>query len=356
MRILLGMSGGVDSTTAAYILKKQGHEVIGVTMTIWSNRAHLERPLGSVSCFAPDKSEDIARIKESCERLGIEHHTLELSDQFEELVLSNFKEEYLDGKTPNPCVWCNQKIKFGAMIDYAKESGLLFDKFATGHYARIVRVGDRWAVGKARDEKKDQSYFLHRLTQEQLSGILFPLGELTKEEVRALAREAGLAVSEKEDSQDFYDGDYTDLLEVENKEGKIITRDGTILGTHQGIWHYTIGQRKGLGIAAEKPLYVLELRAPTNEVVVGFDDETIQYTVEATNIVYGGRATIDGPIEVSAKIRSAGAPKPGVAHQKEDGTLVVHFTDGVKAATLGQSLVIYSDDLILAGGIISHAQ
>ena len=153
MRVLLGMSGGIDSSAAAYILKNQGHEVIGVTMTIWSNRAHLQRPVDSVSCFAPDKSEDIERIKEMCARLGIEHHTLELSDRFEEEVLSNFKDEYLDGKTPNPCVWCNQRIKFGAMVEYAKKSGLVFDRFATGHYARIVHTGKRWAVGKAKDEK-----------------------------------------------------------------------------------------------------------------------------------------------------------------------------------------------------------
>ena len=354
MRVLLGMSGGVDSSTAAYILKNQGHEVIGVTMTIWSNRAHLERPVGSVSCFAPDKSEDIAKIKELCADLGIEHHTVELSDNFEELVLANFKEEYLDGKTPNPCVWCNQKIKFGAMIEYAKASGLLFDKFATGHYARIVQVGDRWAVGRPRDEKKDQSYFLHRLSQEQLSTILFPLGELTKEEVISYAKEQGFMREEPAESQDFYDGDYTDLLEVESRVGNIITRDGKILGKHNGIWHYTIGQRKGLGIAAERPLYVLELRAPTNEVVVGFDDETLQYTVHAKDVVFGSHPLIEGKINVEAKIRSAGKAKKAIAHQEPDGSIVAHFPDGVKAATLGQSLVLYLDDLVLAGGIISE--
>lgn len=356
MRVLLGMSGGIDSSAAAFVLKGQSHEVIGVTMTIWSNRAHLERPIDSVSCFAPDKSEDIAKIKEMCARLGIEHHTLELSDRFEEEVLANFKEEYLDGKTPNPCVWCNQKIKFGAMVEYAKESGLEFDRFATGHYARIVRTGERWAVGKAKDEKKDQSYFLYRLNQEQLQTILFPLGELTKDEVRAIAGEHGYVSDDRGESQDFYDGDYTDLLEVGDKEGKIITRDGRILGTHRGIWHYTIGQRKGLGIAAERPLYVLELRASTNEVVVGFDDETVQHHVEATNVVFGSLGMIEGEVEVEAKIRSVGRAKRAFARQKGDGTIVACFPEGVKAATPGQSLVLYKDDVILAGGIISSAR
>ncbi|HOE89076.1 MAG TPA: tRNA 2-thiouridine(34) synthase MnmA [Sphaerochaeta sp.] len=356
MRVLLGMSGGIDSSAAAYILKNQGHEVIGVTMTIWSNRAHLQRPVDSVSCFAPDKSEDIERIKELCARLGIEHHTLELSDRFEEEVLSNFKDEYLDGKTPNPCVWCNQRIKFGAMVEYAKKSGLVFDKFATGHYARIVHTGKRWAVGKAKDEKKDQSYFLYRLSQEQLKTILFPLGELAKDEVRVILKEHGHVSDDQEESQDFYDGPYTDLLEVEDKEGAIITRDGRILGTHKGIWHYTIGQRRGLGIAAERPLYVLELRASTNEVVVGFVDETVQHQVEATDVVFGSVAMIEGEVEVEAKIRSVGRPKKAIARRKEDGSIVAFFPEGVNAATPGQSLVLYKDDLVLAGGIITHAR
>lgn len=354
MRVLLGMSGGIDSSVAARLLKDRGHEVIGVTMTIWSNRAHLARPAGSVSCFAPDKSEDIERTKEVCACLGIEHHTLELSDRFEELVLSNFREEYLDGKTPNPCVWCNQKIKFGAMVEYAQKSGLIFDMFATGHYARIVHTGKRWAVGRAKDEKKDQSYFLYRLSQKQLETILFPLGELTKDEVRAIAKEHGYADDGQKESQDFYDGPYTDLLEVEDKEGWIVTREGEILGTHKGVWHYTIGQRKGLGIAAGRPLYVLELRASANEVVVGFDDERVQHHVEATDVVFGSHGMIEGEVEVEAKIRSVGRAKKAIARQKEDGTIVAFFPEGVKGATPGQSLVLYKEGLVLAGGIITR--
>ena len=250
------MSGGIDSSVAAYLLKEQGHEVMGVTMTVWNRRGHLERPAGSNSCFAPDKSEDIARIKEICAQIGIDHTVLELSDRFEEVVLENFKSEYLDGRTPNPCVWCNERIKFGAMVDYAAQSGIRFDAFATGHYARIIEDGGRLAVARAIDERKDQSYFLYRLSQEQLARTLFPLGSLDKDEVRALDVKLGFHRSDQSESQDFYDGDYADLLEVGDQVGNIVNADGEVLGRHNGIFRYTIGQRKGLGIASSRPLYV----------------------------------------------------------------------------------------------------
>lgn len=175
MKILVGMSGGIDSSVAASLLKEQGHEVMGITMTIWNRRTHLERRAGSRGCFAPDKSEDIAQIQKICRMIGIEHTVLELSDRFEELVLDNFKSEYLGGRTPNPCVWCNQLIKFGAMVDYARESGIVFDKFATGHYAQIGAHDGRLCIERAVDRRKDQSYFLYRLSQEQLGRTLFPL-------------------------------------------------------------------------------------------------------------------------------------------------------------------------------------
>ncbi|MDN5334192.1 tRNA 2-thiouridine(34) synthase MnmA [Sphaerochaeta halotolerans] len=355
MKVLVGMSGGIDSSVAAYLLKQQGHEVTGVTMTIWNKRAHLTRPLGSTSCFAPDKSEDIKAIKRICKMIGIEHHVLELSDQFEDVVLANFKNEYMDGRTPNPCVWCNAKIKFGAMVDYARESGLVFDKFATGHYARITEKNGRYAITRAVDPKKDQSYFLYRLSQSQLATTLFPLGSMNKEETRAIDVAQGFHEVYQEESQDFYDGDYTDLLEVENKRGNIVTQSGEVLGTHDGIWHYTIGQRKGLGIAAERPLYVLQLDAQKNEVVVGFVEETLQSTVTANDVVWSGKASLEGEVGVQAKIRSTGYPTEARAHMNSDGTITAVFSDSVKAATVGQSLVLYEGDRILAGGIIKEA-
>ena len=355
MKVLVGMSGGIDSSVAAYLLKQQGHEVMGVTMTIWNKRSHLTRPLNSTSCFAPDKTEDIIAIKKICEKIGIEHQVLELSDLFEEIVLANFKTEYMDGRTPNPCVWCNSKIKFGAMVEYAKESGLDFDRFATGHYARIVEENGRYAVAKAVDLKKDQSYFLYRLNQQQLARTLFPLGAMTKEEVRRIDVAQGFHKVYQEESQDFYDGDYTDLLDITSRPGNIVNRQGRVLGRHEGIWHYTIGQRKGLGIAAERPLYVLALRSDTNEVVVGFVEDTLQSTVTAGDVVWSSVQTLQQEVMVQAKIRSTGFATEAKAHQNPDGSITAIFSDEVKAATVGQSLVLYDGPVILCGGIIVQA-
>lgn len=354
MRVLIGMSGGIDSTVAAYLLKQQGHEVVGVTMTIWSNRSDLPTPKQTNSCFAPDKTEDLEKIKAICSRLGIEHQSLELSDQFEKVVLDNFNTEYMSGKTPNPCVWCNSKIKFGAMVDYAREKGLQFDKFATGHYAQIVEKDGRYAVSRSADVKKDQSYFLYRLTQEQLATTLFPLGGMLKDEVRLIDDEQAFHTVHEQESQDFYGGDYTDLLETSNAEGNIVDLDGNVLGKHSGIWHYTIGQRKGLGLAAEKPLYVLALRAESNEVVVGFVEHTYQSSVTAGNLVWGLGDHLTGEVAVEAKIRSTGSPVPARAFQNEDGTVTAIFESEIQAATLGQSLVLYDGPVILCGGIIER--
>ncbi|MGE4584384.1 MAG: tRNA 2-thiouridine(34) synthase MnmA [Sphaerochaeta sp.] len=356
MKVLVGMSGGIDSSVAAYLLKQMGHDVMGVTMTIWSKRAHLVRPEHSTSCFAPDKREDILAIQKICEKIGIPHQVLELSDVFEDVVLANFKSEYMDGRTPNPCVWCNAKIKFGAMVEYARQSGLEFDKFATGHYARIVEQQGRYSIARAVDRKKDQSYFLYRLNQEQLAGTLFPLGEMTKQQVRAIDVEQGFHAVYQEESQDFYDGSYTDLLEIEDRKGKIVNQAGEVLGEHAGIWHYTIGQRKGLGIAAERPLYVLELRADTNEVVVGFVEDTLQTTVTASDVVWSAVDHLEGERSVQAKIRSTGLPSEATAFQNEDGSITAVFPAGVKAATSGQSLVLYENERILCGGIIEQVR
>lgn len=356
MRVLIGMSGGIDSTVAAYLLKQQGHEVVGVTMTIWSNRSDLPVPKQTNSCFAPDKTKDLKKIQAICERLGIEHQILELSDQFEQVVLKNFSDDYVSGRTPNPCVWCNSKIKFGAMLDYAREKGLQFDKFATGHYARIIEKDGRYAVSQPADLKKDQSYFLYRLTQEQLATTLFPLGDMHKDEVRLIDESQNFHEVHEQESQDFYGGDYTDLLEVSNTEGNIVDLDGNVLGKHEGIWHYTIGQRKGLGLAAEKPLYVLSLRADSNEVVVGFVEHTYQSSVTAGNLVWGLSDHLTGEVAVLAKIRSTGSPVAATAHQNEDGTVTAIFDSEIQAATLGQSLVLYDGPVILCGGIIERVE
>jgi tRNA-specific 2-thiouridylase len=356
VKVLVGMSGGIDSSVAAYLLKQAGYDVTGVTMLIWGGRKDLPVPKHSNSCYGPEKEEDIAAIKEIAGKIGIPHVTVDLSQLYENVVLKNFHDEYLSGHTPNPCVWCNAKIKFGAMVEYARAKGLAFDKFATGHYARIVPVGSRLAIARAVDQKKDQSYFLYRLNQDQLSSIVYPLGGMLKKDVRAIDVREGFHSVDQDESQDFYAGDYTDLLDVKDEKGDIVLRDGTVVGHHEGIWHYTIGQRKGLGVAAPRPLYVLDLKPEANQVVVGYEEDTTSTVVDASNVAWSGVDHIDGKIEVQAKIRSTGFPIQATAWENPDGSLTATFIAPVKAVTKGQSLVLYQDDHILCGGIITGSR
>jgi len=353
VKVLVGMSGGIDSSVAAYLLKKAGYEVTGVTMLIWNGRKDLPAPKHTNSCYNPEKAEDIAAIKEIAGKIGIPHVTVDLSAMYEDVVLRNFQEEYLNGHTPNPCIWCNAKIKFGAMVEYARKQGLSFDKFATGHYAKIVQSGGRYAIARAADVKKDQSYFLYRLSQEQLGSILYPLGDMLKSEVRKIDVAQSFHSADQDESQDFYGGDYTDLLDVKDERGDIVMKDGTVVGHHEGIWHYTIGQRKGLGVSAPRPLYVLELKPDKNQVVVGYEEDTTSCTVNAGQVAWSGADHLENVIQVQAKIRSTGYPMEASAWENPDGSITAKFITPVKAVTAGQSLVLYRDDHILCGGIIT---
>ncbi len=259
MKVLVGLSGGVDSSVTACLLKQQGYEVIGATMSIWDKNTHFSGDAHADSCFSPHEEQDIEAARALCKKIGIPYYVLDCSTRYKQMVLENFKHEYKAGRTPNPCVMCNSYIKFNALPEEAAAQGIEFDKFATGHYAQVCfdETRNRYVIKRGLDHSKDQSYFLYRLSQEQLSKVLMPLGGLTKKRVRELAREFGLEVSDKPDSQDFYTGDINDILQNEPQVGNFVTRDGRVLGQHQGIWHYTVGQRRGMGIDAVRPLYVL---------------------------------------------------------------------------------------------------
>jgi tRNA-specific 2-thiouridylase len=272
------------------------------------------------------------------------------------MVLDNFKSEYLAGRTPNPCVMCNATIKFEALPKSAAEQGIEFDKFATGHYARLSynEKLKRYQLRRAVDEKKDQSYFIYRLQQEQLAKVLMPLGEYTKDKVREIARKYGLAVSEKQDSQDFYTGDINDILEQKPLVGNFVDKNGRVLGKHQGIWNFTIGQRRGLGISADRPLYVIGLNKQKNEVILGYAEDGTRDMLIAKDITWLSVAPITEKTSVKVKLRSSQTPVTAEFEPKENNRGVVRFLEPQKAVAAGQSAVFYDDDgYVLGGGIIS---
>lgn len=359
MKILVGMSGGVDSSVVACILKDAGHEVIGATMSIWDKEKHFNITAHKDACFSPHEEEDIKIAREICKKLGIEYHVIDCTKQYQKLVLDNFKQEYLAGRTPNPCVMCNATIKFEALPQSAKEKGIEFDKFATGHYARLSfnQELNRYQLQRAVDEKKDQSYFIYRLQQEQLSKILLPLGEYTKEQVRVIARKYGLDVSDKPDSQDFYTGDINDILETAPKEGNFVDKNGKILGKHQGIWNFTIGQRRGLGISADRPLYVIGLDKEKNEVVLGYAEDGLKASLTAKDLTWLSVAPFEDKKEILVKLRSSQRPIPALYIPNNNNTATIRFFEKQKAVASGQSVVFYDEnEYVLGGGIIDGTQ
>jgi tRNA-specific 2-thiouridylase len=357
MKIAIGMSGGVDSSVAALLLKKQGHEIVGLTMKIWRDGAPLPVLKGN-ACYGPDEKEDIEATRRLCKNLGIPYHVIDCSADYERIVLDYFRAEYRGGRTPNPCVRCNQEVKFGVLPELAKQSGIGFDFFATGHYARIEKdpASARFLLKKGVDPKKDQSYFIYRLSQEQLARTLFPLGTMRKEEVRAIARQAGLAVHDKEESQDFYSGHYSDLIGEENRPGDIVDSAGRKLGVHQGIWNYTIGQRKGLGIAFSEPLYVLRIDVENNRIVAGREAETRQSAFVVSDCAWSAVPAVDSPLLATVKIRSATLPAEARVEPLGNATVRVTFTAPHSGITPGQSAVFYRDDIVLGGGIIDRVE
>ena len=349
-KIMVGMSGGVDSSVAAYLLKKQGYEVTGVTFKLWDD------PTLESGCCSADDVRDAAYV---CQQLGIPHYVLNYKDLFRQEVVGPFAEEYLRGRTPNPCISCNRYIKFGAFSHKLRELG--FDLMATGHYAccGYNEATGRWELKRAIHPEKDQSYVLYNLTQEQLAMLRLPLGEYSKPEIRAIAEESGLVVAKKPDSQDICfvpDGDYAGFIRrftgKDYPAGDFTDKDGNVLGKHKGIIGYTVGQRKGLGIAAGKPVYVTKICPAENRVILGDNEDLFhrELDVEDFNFI----AFDNPPAEFRAKAKVRYRQKEQWATVKVTGEKTVHiiFDESQRAITKGQAAVLYDGDVVIGGGVI----
>jgi tRNA-specific 2-thiouridylase len=321
-------------------------------MKIWEGES--KGPGKRHSCYGPGELEDIEDAKRVCEILGIPFYEIDLVDEYRRIVLEYFRSEYLRGRTPNPCIRCNQLIKFKALLEKVESIGIDFDYFATGHYARVEYDSekDRFILKKGIDERRDQSYFLFGLTQKQLRRILFPLGNYRKEEVRRIAKEAGLDIYDKEESQDFYGGDYRELLNTVPSSGPILDRYGRILGIHKGIWNYTIGQRKGLGIQSEKPLYVIDIDPERNAIIVGEERELYREEFYAEELNWVSIEKLEEPIEVKVKIRYKSDETDCTVIPVSEDRVLVRFKKPQRAVTPGQASVFYDGDTVVGGGII----
>jgi len=348
--VLVGISGGVDSAVCALKLKNAGYNVIGAMMKVYDGDIKTI----ANSCYGTDKKKEIDDAKKICEKIGINFHLIDCAKEFDSLVFETFKSEYKKGRTPNPCVLCNPLIKFGIFPNKAREIGLKFDKFATGHYARIEydeKLG-KYLLKQGKNPKKDQTYFLYKLSQDKLKNILFPLGNMEKEDVRNFAKENGLIVHDKQDSQDFYKGNYTEIIDAEENPGNIVHISGKIIGRHNGIFNYTIGQRKGLKIAWPAPLYVISFNLAQNEVIVGEKEYTYSKTIIAKDLNWTYFETLPEKIHATAKIRSAGQKADCIIYPKENN-VEVEFLEPQNAITSGQAIVFYQDDTVLGGGTIA---
>ena len=354
--VAVGMSGGVDSSVAAAILKRDGYNVIGITMEIWDGAIEVQESRKH-ACYGPGEDEDIEEATKVCKQLDIPYHVFDLKKEYKEHVLEYFREEYLAGRTPNPCVVCNHRLKFGFLIDKAREAGLEFDYFATGHYARISSEGGQFFLKKARDLSKDQTYFLRSLTSSQLEKIIFPLGEMLKTEVRVVAEKMELVVADRIESQDFIaGGDYSPLFnDGEIKPGDIVNDKGEVLGRHKGIIHYTVGQRKGLGLSHPTPLYVLRVDADKNKVIVTDKDSLFVEGLIASDIYLNLPEFFDKSVKIKAKIRQKHKEADAVLSKLENNRVKVLFENPQLSVTPGQSVVFYNNDIVLGGGIIESS-
>jgi len=357
-KVLVGMSGGVDSSVAAALLKENGYLVTGVFMKTWDGRTPCSGNPSKPACYGPDERDE-EDAREVARLLGIKLHVIDLAREYRDIVLGYFKKEYIAGRTPNPCVICNRFLKFGLLPEKAASSaGISFDFTATGHYARAGydRLSGRYTLEKGADREKDQSYFLFLLTEEQISRLLLPLGRYTKKQVRSLARKYALPVKDREESQDFISGNRMFLFGETLHTGPVADRQGNILGHHKGIINYTVGQRKGLGIAAGKPLYVIRIDASNNTIVVGEKKEVYGKTLVAENLNMVSIGKIDRPMKVDAKIRYRHTAARATVEPADEKTAArISFDRPQWAITPGQAVVFYKRNVLLGGGFIRNA-
>ena len=344
------MSGGVDSTVAAWLLKERGFLCTGATMKLYSDERVAN---DAVHCV----SDAVRSARDAANQIGIPLRIFDFTCAFDKDVITRFTGAYKNGSTPNPCVDCNKYIKFGRLLDATPESGS--DYLATGHYSRIERVNGRYLLMKGVDRSKDQSYVLYTLTQDKLAKVIFPLGGMTKSEVRGIALELGVAIANSRDSQDICflpRGNYSGFIESRSgeglKPGNFVDADGVRLGTHRGIHRYTIGQRRGLGIASGEPLYVCAIDPEENTVVLGPRSGLFSKVLIARDINLIPFDSIAAPMKVRAKIRYGQTEQPATVRQLDDDTIRVEFDEAQRAVTRGQSVVLYDGDIVVGGGTI----
>lgn len=347
-KVVVGMSGGVDSSVCAYLLKEQGYEVIGMTMQIWEKDMSSEG-----SCCGLSAVEDARRV---CEMIDIPHYVVNFRQDFKTRVIDYFIDEYKNGKTPNPCIACNRYVKWESMLKKALMIGA--DYIATGHYASVINIENRYQLKRSKSLKKDQTYALYNLTQNQLKKTIMPLGDYTKEEIRQIAAKIGLLVANKPDSQEICfvpDDNYSKYIEDATGEvaveGSFVNKAGEVLGKHKGIINYTIGQRKGLGITFGKPVFVTKIDATSNTVTLGDSEDLFATVIYAKDVNWMALAEFTEPFVAAAKIRYSHEPAECLV-EMESGLLKCTFVQAQRAPTPGQAIVLYDGDLVIGGGTI----
>ncbi len=350
-QVLVGMSGGLDSSVAAALLVKQGYQVTGVIMKTWPG-GDIEVK-GKHGCYGPGEEEDIEDARRVAVKLDIPLHVIDLTREYKTEVLDYFCHEYMSGRTPNPCVRCNPRIKFGAMLDKASALGIEYRYFATGHYARVEQdsISSRCLLKKARDQKKDQSYFLYNLSQQQLRLSFFPLGRLLKSEVRSICADLKLGVENKEESQNFVCGSYLSLFEEQPGPGPLMDKQGNILGWHKGIVNYTAGQRRGLGVSSKEPLFVTDIKPELNAVIVGSKEDLYKTSQTIADLNWIAIDSLRGEMHVKARIRSSHTGYDATITLLDGNRVKVKYKEPQIAAARGQAIVFYDSDVVLGGGI-----